>query len=232
MKEVLDDIERWRADGHRVAVARVVGVEGSAPRDPGATMVVSDDGEVAGSVSGGCVEGAVVTEALAVLARRHANAASSRSATPTTRRSRSGSPAAAPSTSSSSRSTGDAPMARPVSVYEALRDALRGEEPVALATVVAGPDVGREAPRAAGRRATLGTLGDPDLDRVVARDALGELEAGLTSTRHYGPHGEAREDDGRGLHRVVRAAAAHDHLRRGRLHRRAGTARRSCSATA
>ena len=41
---------------------------------------------------------------------------------------------------------------------------------------------------------TLGTLGDPDLDRVVGRDALGELEAGLTSTRHYGAHGEARED--------------------------------------
>ncbi|HZR13286.1 MAG TPA: XdhC family protein [Acidimicrobiia bacterium] len=68
MKEVLDDIERWRAAGRRVAVARVVGVEGSGPRDPGATMVVSEDGEVAGSVSGGCVEGAVVQEALAVLA--------------------------------------------------------------------------------------------------------------------------------------------------------------------
>ena len=68
MKEVLDDIERWRAQGKRVAVARVVGVEGSGPRDPGATMAVSEDGEVAGSVSGGCVEGAVVTEALDVLA--------------------------------------------------------------------------------------------------------------------------------------------------------------------
>ena len=67
MKEVLDDIERWRAGGHRVAVARVVALEGSAPRDPGATMAVSDDGEVAGSVSGGCVEGAVVTEALDVI---------------------------------------------------------------------------------------------------------------------------------------------------------------------
>jgi xanthine dehydrogenase accessory factor len=67
MKEVLDDIERWRAGGHRVAVARVVGTEGSSPRDPGATMVVSDDGEVAGSVSGGCVEGAVVTAALEIL---------------------------------------------------------------------------------------------------------------------------------------------------------------------
>lgn len=67
MREVLDRIDEWVADGRRVAVARVVGVEGSGPRDPGATMAVSEDGEVAGSVSGGCVEGAVVTEALAVL---------------------------------------------------------------------------------------------------------------------------------------------------------------------
>jgi xanthine dehydrogenase accessory factor len=68
VKDVLADIERWRAAGHRVALARVVAVEGSGPRGPGATMAVSDAGEVAGSVSGGCVEGAVVTEALAVLA--------------------------------------------------------------------------------------------------------------------------------------------------------------------
>jgi xanthine dehydrogenase accessory factor len=67
VKEVLNDVERWRAKGKRVAVARVVGIEGSGPRDPGATMVVSEDGEVAGSVSGGCVEGAVVIEALDVL---------------------------------------------------------------------------------------------------------------------------------------------------------------------
>ncbi len=68
MKEVLSDIERWKRDGKRVALARVVGLDGSGPRLPGATMAVSDAGEVAGSVSGGCVEGAVVTEALEVLA--------------------------------------------------------------------------------------------------------------------------------------------------------------------
>ncbi len=67
MLEVLSEIERWRGAGKRVAVARVVGVEGSGPRDPGAAMAVSEDGEVAGSVSGGCVEGAVVSQALAVL---------------------------------------------------------------------------------------------------------------------------------------------------------------------
>jgi xanthine dehydrogenase accessory factor len=67
MKDVLADIDRWTAAGKRVAVARVVGLEGSGPRDPGATMVVNEDGEAAGSVSGGCVEGAVLTEALEVL---------------------------------------------------------------------------------------------------------------------------------------------------------------------
>jgi len=69
MKDVLDDIERWRTAGRRVAVATVIDVRGSGPRGPGATMAVSEDGEVAGSVSGGCVEGAVVTAALEVLER-------------------------------------------------------------------------------------------------------------------------------------------------------------------
>ena len=77
-------------------------------------------------------------------------------------------------------------------VYEALRDALGADEPVALATVVEGPNIGAKL-LVGPARAALGTLGDDDLDRVVTRDALGELEAGLTSTRHYGAHGEARE---------------------------------------
>ena len=78
------------------------------------------------------------------------------------------------------------------SLFDRLRDALRSNEPVALATVVEGPALGAKLLVQPGRPA-LGSLGDPDLDRVVARDALGELEAGLTSTRHYGEHGEARE---------------------------------------
>ncbi len=67
MREVLSDIERWRKQGKRIALARVVEIEGSGPRDPGATMAVNSDGEVAGSVSGGCVEGAVLHEALSLL---------------------------------------------------------------------------------------------------------------------------------------------------------------------
>ena len=67
MREILGDIRRWQRLGRRVALARVVDLEGAGPRLPGAAMAVADDGEVAGSVSGGCVEAAVVTEALEVL---------------------------------------------------------------------------------------------------------------------------------------------------------------------
>lgn len=68
MRELLTDLDRWRRQGKAVAIARVVDIEGSGPRDPGAAMAVSEDGEVVGSVSGGCVEGAVVSEALDILA--------------------------------------------------------------------------------------------------------------------------------------------------------------------
>lgn len=67
MREILPDLQRWRRQGKRVAIARVVDVEGSGPRLPGAAMAVAEDGEVAGSVSGGCVEGAVVEAGLACI---------------------------------------------------------------------------------------------------------------------------------------------------------------------
>ena len=70
MKEILEDVTRWRSQGKDVAIARVVDIEGSGPRDPGAAMAVSSDGEVIGSVSGGCVEGAVVEEALQIIESR------------------------------------------------------------------------------------------------------------------------------------------------------------------
>src|SRR5260370_35566535 len=59
MRDVLPDIERWRARGEKVALATVVSMSGSAPRRPGAKMAVSESGELTGSVSGGCVEPAV-----------------------------------------------------------------------------------------------------------------------------------------------------------------------------
>ncbi len=79
------------------------------------------------------------------------------------------------------------------SLYDELRRATRAEEPIALATVVAGPNAGAkilyrptQPPR--------GSLGNDDLDRVVTRDLAGELAAGTSGIRHYGEHGEAREE--------------------------------------
>ena len=67
MKDVIEDVNAWLARGDRVAIATVVGVKRSAPRPPGAKMAVNATGEVSGAVSGGCVEGAVVEAAAAVL---------------------------------------------------------------------------------------------------------------------------------------------------------------------
>jgi xanthine dehydrogenase accessory factor len=77
-------------------------------------------------------------------------------------------------------------------IYESLRAAVDAEDPAALATVIEGPGRGAKLlVRPNGR--SEGTMGNVDLDRVVARDALGELAAGRSGIRHYGEHGEARE---------------------------------------
>src|SRR5665648_858920 len=67
MRELLLVIENWFSENKQIALATVVKVYGSAPRGLGAKMVVNNDGLMAGSVSGGCVEGAVITESLEVI---------------------------------------------------------------------------------------------------------------------------------------------------------------------
>jgi xanthine dehydrogenase accessory factor len=67
MQEILSEIEAWKARGDRIALATVIDVQRSAPRPPGAKMAVNSRGEIAGSVSGGCVEGAVAEIADGVL---------------------------------------------------------------------------------------------------------------------------------------------------------------------
>jgi xanthine dehydrogenase accessory factor len=81
-----------------------------------------------------------------------------------------------------------------VRVYETLRDRIRAEQPVALATVLDGPHVGAKL-LVSPETEPLGDLGHPELGRVVARDALAELEAGRTGVRHYGPEGQNNPDD-------------------------------------
>jgi xanthine/CO dehydrogenase XdhC/CoxF family maturation factor len=67
MKDILSDIERWRARGEKVAIATVVATRRSAPRPVGAKLAISESGEIAGSVSGGCVESDVYESAREVL---------------------------------------------------------------------------------------------------------------------------------------------------------------------
>ena len=191
MREILDDLDRWRSSGARVALARVVDVEGSGPRLPGAAMAVNERGEVAGSVSGGCVEGAVVTEALAILerrgraTRRHVRLQRRRGV-----RRRADLRRHHPPVHRTARLVARAMT----TIYEQLRDRIRSEEPVALATVIDGPTRGAKllvAPSAI----VDGTLGDPDLDRVVGRDTMAELEAARSGVRHYGPQGQTTPED-------------------------------------
>jgi xanthine dehydrogenase accessory factor len=181
MRDLLRDLARWRAQGQQVALARVVDLEGSGPRDPGAAMAVSGEGEVIGSVSGGCVEGAVVTEALEVLAT------------------------GTPRLVTFGYSDDDAfavgltcggtvhLFIEPLDWMDALQTAIRDHRPAVLATVVDGPGVGDKLLLIEGRTIT-GQLADPDLQRVVQRDAEAALAAGTTSVRRYGACGEANEE--------------------------------------
>ncbi|HKD18024.1 MAG TPA: XdhC family protein [Thermoanaerobaculia bacterium] len=163
MRDVLPDIERWLGEGRRVALATVVETWGSAPRTVGGKMAVSDDRRIAGSVSGGCVEGAVVEAAADVLA----------SGTP--RLLRFG------VSDDTAWSVGLAcggsievflePVAK--ELFGPVRDALKAERPVALATVIRGADadVGRKAVLFENGK-TLGDRDEATLD--AARAALSE----------------------------------------------------------
>jgi xanthine/CO dehydrogenase XdhC/CoxF family maturation factor len=66
-EDILKTAEDWRKSGRDVALATVVETWGSAPRPVGSNLVIDNEGNFLGSVSGGCVEGAVVTEAMDVI---------------------------------------------------------------------------------------------------------------------------------------------------------------------
>ena len=188
MRDILDQITKWWDSGETFGLATVVNTFRSAPRDPGAALAVSDGGEVVGSVSGGCVEGAVYELAREVC--------------------ESGQPVL--QTYGISDDTAfDVGLTcggiielfvEPVSRerFPGLGDvaaAIRDEVPVAVATVVAGPGV-LGARRIIRADAATGTLGAGDrLDEAVDDDVRGMLAQGLTGVRHYGEHGERRLDD-------------------------------------
>jgi xanthine dehydrogenase accessory factor len=186
VKEILGDLDRWRRQGRRMALARVIDVEGSGPREPGATMAVSEDGEVAGSVSGGCVEGAVMEAALDSLATGDRGLLTFGYSDADA--------LAVGLTCGGTVHLYVEPLDWAPDVQDALVAALNADEPVALATVVAGAGVGAKLLYLPGEP-PIGTLGTAELDVVAARDAAGELAAGSSRLRHYGGRGEIGRDE-------------------------------------
>jgi xanthine dehydrogenase accessory factor len=190
MRDVLEQLVDWWRAGHPVAVGTVVATFESAPRPPGAAMLVGPDGEAVGSVSGGCVEGAVyqlgeeVLETGVPVLQRYGVSDESAFAAGLT--------------------CGGildifverVDQASYPELGEVVADVAEGR-PVAVATVVAHPDADRigrrlvvrpleaELPRA-------GTLGSERADDAVADDARGLLAAGRTETLEYGPDGQRR----------------------------------------
>ena len=167
VKELLDDLERWRAAGKRVALARVVDIEGSGPRDPGRGHG-RQRGRRGGRLGVGRLRRGRGRDRGARHPRRRRPPARVRSATATTTRSPSASPAAARSTCSSSRSTGAGPI-----FDRAARRAAGRARRWRWRPWSTGPDAGRKLARAARRASRSGSLGDADLDRVVGARRAG-----------------------------------------------------------
>jgi xanthine dehydrogenase accessory factor len=189
VRDILNTITKWWDEDETFGLATVVRTFRSAPREPGAAMAVSAEGEVTGSVSGGCVEGAVYE-----LAREVCETGQ-------------------PVLQNYGVSDDDALavgltcggilhiFVEPVSaeLFTELGDvvaSIRAGEPVAVVTVIEGPgQVGARRVIWAEDRAS-GTLGAGErLDQAVDDDVRGMLAQGLTGVRRYGAHGERRGDD-------------------------------------
>ncbi|MFL6100635.1 MAG: XdhC family protein [Actinomycetales bacterium] len=190
MRDVMDDVVRLWRSGQPFGLATVVRTWRSAPRQAGAAMAVSADGEAVGSVSGGCVEGAVydlaqrvVTEGVPVLQRYGV------------------SDDEAFAVGLTCGGVIDV-LVEPVDParfpqLEQIARSVEGHEPVAVATVVERPD---DARAQLGSRLVVwadrvaGSLGSARLDAAVTDDVRGLLAAGHTSVLRLGPDGERRLD--------------------------------------
>ena len=205
MRDVLPDCCGWWRDGETVGVGTVVATLRSAPRPPGASMLVGPDGEAVGSVSGGCVEGAVYELAQQVVAaggpvlQRYGVSDDDAFAVGLTC-------GGILDVFVETVSTGDAsPSSATVAADDRGRRAGRGGH----RRRAPGPDAGRAAGWSSGPedgRRRPGSSARTGLDDAVADDARGLLAAGRTETLHYGPDGERRGEGMRVFVAVVRAA--------------------------
>ncbi|MGW3930661.1 XdhC family protein [Streptomyces microflavus] len=194
MRDILPGLRARCAAGTPFALATVVAVHGSAPRDPGAVMAVDGAGSVLGSVSGGCVEGDVYEVAREVLAGAGPRVVSYGI-----------SDDEAFGVGLTCGGTIEVLVRAYVSQAEladlaALLDLIAADLPVAEATVLSGAaETGARlvvrptsSPGTLGALGDLGTLGAEGLDAAVTDDARGMLDQGLTGIQRYGAHGQRR----------------------------------------
>jgi len=188
MRDVLDDAERWWRAGEPIALATVVGTWKSSPRQAGASMMLGGDGAVVGSVSGGCVEGAVYELAQQVVAD------------------------GVPQLQRYGVSDDDAFTvgltcggildvfveridAQSFPELGSVAGAIHAGTPVAVATTTRHPDAARVGQRRViFADSTSGTLGSERSDAAVTDDGRGLLAAGRNGTLEYGPDGERLGD--------------------------------------
>ena len=203
MREVLTELLDWWRSGGDVALATVVGTWQSAPRQPGAAMLVGPDKSVVGSVSGGCVESDVYAVAEQVLAD--------------------GRPVLKTyGVSDSDVFTVGLTCGGIIDVFvqrvsrtsfpelEQVAEAVAKQRRVALATVVRHPDPDRVGQRLVlDEERVAGTLGSERIDAAVAADATGLLATGCSNLVTYGPDGQRR---GQGMQVFVECFAPQPRL--------------------
>ena len=189
MRDILAPITQWWAGGETFGLATVVQTFSSAPREPGAAMAVSAEGEAVGSVSGGCVEGAVYELATEVM----------RTGQPVLQRygiSDDDAFAVGLTCGGIIDIFVEPASRRRYGALGEVAEAVGTGTPVAVATVIEGPGkIGARRIIWEGDRAD-GTLGAGErLDQAVDDDARGMLAQGVTAVRRYGPDGERRRDE-------------------------------------
>ena len=196
MRDVLDDLLPWWRAGHPVAVATVVATWRSAPRQAGASMAVGPGGEAVGSVSGGCVEGAVYELAQQV---------GDTGEPVLTRYGVSDDDAYAVGLTCGGILDVFVEVVSPATFpeLELVAADIAAHRPVAVATLVAHPEAGRVGARLVirtedhGTTVSSGSLGGARLNHAVLDDARGLLALGRTETLNYGPDGERRGEGSR-----------------------------------
>lgn len=190
MRDVIGDLEAWWRAGETVAVGTVIGTWKSSPRQPGAVMAVGTDGTVVGSVSGGCVEGAVY--ALAERTRDDGAPVLQRFGV-------SDDDAFAAGLTCGGIIDVFVEQVSPLTYPELgeLADDIRLGRPAAVATLVSDVEgCGRVGRRLVWRQGRVyGSLGSERLDAAVRDDLVGMLEQGQSAVVRYGPDGERRGDD-------------------------------------